>query len=603
MKRKLLIVLGAIVALLVVAAAALPFLLDVERYRPSIEGAIAGATGRAVTIGPMRLTFFPAAELTAVGFSIGEDPRFGSEPFLKAQRLLVRVQLWPLLTRRLVVEALIIDEPAVRLVRDARGEWNYASLTKGVQKAPGGSGGGGATGGAGGAPPGKPAGTSAAGGGFDFAVHNLRLTKGTLSVSQTGGGAAGSKVKAIELDVTDISKGAIGAFDLSFKLEAGPDARLTGKGLAVAPDRAEIGEFSASLAGSRVSGSCSVSRFERPILDVKLNSPSLDLDEMMSLFPAAGPAPAATSAIRTAADVAVVVPARRQAGSASSAPSLLRDLTVRGDLSVDRIKVMNPALSTARARLTMEGGEARLSGVSVNLYKGSLAGDLSARVTESGPPFTLAASVKGVDFNAFASDLSPGLKGLVYGTFDGSLDLEGRDLDTPGLRRNLGGKGSLALRDGKLTSIAALKMLAKALEAAGGGGIGKDETPFSSLAGTFTVANGVLRTDDLALDSPDLDMNASGKIGLDLSLDLAVSAKLSESVSADMVAKTPNLRYLENKKGKLEVDMTLGGTVMAPTAGVDPRMLSRAAKAAGKEQIQKHGKDLLDRVLKKKKPN
>src|SRR5882724_9399 len=122
------IVAGALVALLILVAAALPFLLDVERYRPSIEQAIAGATGRAVTIGPMRLTLFPAAELTAAGFSIGEDPRFGTEPFLRAKRLLVRVQLWPLFTRRLVVEALIIDGPAVRLVRDAKGEWNYASL-------------------------------------------------------------------------------------------------------------------------------------------------------------------------------------------------------------------------------------------------------------------------------------------------------------------------------------------------------------------------------------------------------------------------------------------------------------------------------------------
>src|SRR5882724_8604680 len=123
------IVAGALVALLILVAAALPFLLDVERYRPSIEQAIAGATGRAVTIGPMRLTLFPAAELTAAGFSIGEDPRFGTEPFLRAKR-------------RLVVEALIIDGPAVRLVRDAKGEWNYASLVrpKDGEKAPAGSG-------------------------------------------------------------------------------------------------------------------------------------------------------------------------------------------------------------------------------------------------------------------------------------------------------------------------------------------------------------------------------------------------------------------------------------------------------------------------------
>jgi AsmA protein len=275
-------------------------------------------------------------------------------------------------------------------------------------------------------------------------------------------------------------------------------------------------------------------------------------------------------------------------------------MTVRGDLAVEKIQVMNLSLAQARATLTMEKGVARLSGISVSLYKGQLHGDVTAGVIEPGPPFSLAAQVKGVDFNAFASDFSKGLKGMVYGTLDATLDVHGRGLDTAGLQQNLGGTGSIALRDGKLTSIAALKMLAKGLQTAGGRGVGENETPFKSLSGNFTIANGRLSTSDLALDSPDIDMSAKGDLGLDLTLDLEVAATISGAVSTDMVSKTPNLKYLEDNKGRLEADVQISGTLAAPIVGVDPDMLKRVAKKAGKEQIQKQGKGLLDKFLKKK---
>jgi uncharacterized protein involved in outer membrane biogenesis len=593
-KRKLLIVAGVLAALVVAAAIAVPLLFDVERYRPDIEQAIASATGRSVKVGPLRLTFFPVTELTAAGFTIGEDPRFGAEPFLQADRLVIRVRLWPLLSRHLAVDSLAIEAPRVSLARDAQGNWGYATLMQGPGgKEPPASPGG---------PPGGTGGKESPGpAGFTFSVHSLRLAKGSVIVSQGGRGTSGSpssEVKEINLSVDDIAPGSIGRFDLSFTLQGGAAARLSGTSLSLSPGKAEIKEFTASLGRSSVSGACTVTRFERPILDVRLASPLLDLDEMVGMFPASPGTPQA--AVRVENEIPVVVPARAESGAASGGPSLLRDMTVRGDLSVEKIHVMNLSLASARAKLSMERGEARLSGISVSLYKGSLSGDLSAGVVETGPPFTLQAKVQGVDFNAFATDFSKDLKGLIYGTLGAGLDVQGRGLDTPGLRRNLHGTGSLDLRDGKLTSIAALKMLAKALEAAGGKGVGADETPFKSLTGTFTIAGGLLRTDDLALDSPDIDMAGKGRLGLDLTVDLDVATKISEPVSNDMIAKTPTLKYLVDKKGRLEADLHLGGTLAAPSVGVDPQMLQRAAKNAGKEQLQKQGKGFLDKLLKKK---
>ena len=58
MKRKLLIAIGVIVALLVVAAVALPFLVNADSFRPRVQTELRSALGREVTIGHMELSLF-----------------------------------------------------------------------------------------------------------------------------------------------------------------------------------------------------------------------------------------------------------------------------------------------------------------------------------------------------------------------------------------------------------------------------------------------------------------------------------------------------------------------------------------------------------------
>src|SRR5437867_705434 len=257
MRKKILVAAAAVAVLLIVTGIALVFLLDVDRCRPDIEKAIAAKTGRDVKVGRLQLRLFPVTELQAGGFTIGEDPRFGTEPFLKADRLFVRVDLWPLLSRHLRVDALTIDAPRIRLVRDADGRWAYASLLEGSREGGGAPSQGGAPvhepggPGPGGGPPAQPgAGNAGAvsGGtasGFSLSVRNLRITKGSLTVAdahQSRTSDASGEVKEIDLSVNDLSAGAVGGFDLSFLLPGAgaPRARLTGKSLSLSADRAEI---------------------------------------------------------------------------------------------------------------------------------------------------------------------------------------------------------------------------------------------------------------------------------------------------------------------------------------------------------------------------
>jgi AsmA protein len=125
--RKLLIALG-IVVLLVVAAVALPFLIDVNRYHGQIQAEVQKRLGRNVSLGPMKLSLLPFA-IRVQGATIAEDPSFGEgKVFAKADELYVRADLMPLLRGQVQLRSLELEKPQIELVKNAGGVWNFASL-------------------------------------------------------------------------------------------------------------------------------------------------------------------------------------------------------------------------------------------------------------------------------------------------------------------------------------------------------------------------------------------------------------------------------------------------------------------------------------------
>ena len=128
MKRKPLIILAAIIGVLVLIVVLLPFVVDVNHFRPMITSQMQQALGRPVQIGDLRLSIL-AGGVTAENISIGEDPRFGQAPFLKARSLDVGVSFLPLIfSHSMHVNSITLNEPEVRLIRGAGGKWNFSSL-------------------------------------------------------------------------------------------------------------------------------------------------------------------------------------------------------------------------------------------------------------------------------------------------------------------------------------------------------------------------------------------------------------------------------------------------------------------------------------------
>jgi uncharacterized protein involved in outer membrane biogenesis len=124
-----LMIAGALLVVLVLAAAmAIPRLTDVNRYRSTIEAKVAERLGRPVTLGRMELSAFPQLSAVIHDVQVGGQGVEGST-VLRASTVRARAELLPfLLSRRLQLTAIALEEPEIVLVRSASGQWNWAEI-------------------------------------------------------------------------------------------------------------------------------------------------------------------------------------------------------------------------------------------------------------------------------------------------------------------------------------------------------------------------------------------------------------------------------------------------------------------------------------------
>jgi AsmA protein len=121
-------VVGIVVAVLIVVVVAVPFLINVNSFRPRIESELSTALGRQVSVGNLHLSLL-SGSVAADDLSIADDPAFNKEPFIRAKALNVGVELIPLITSKtLHITNITLDQPQVSLLRSATGKWNFSSL-------------------------------------------------------------------------------------------------------------------------------------------------------------------------------------------------------------------------------------------------------------------------------------------------------------------------------------------------------------------------------------------------------------------------------------------------------------------------------------------
>jgi AsmA protein len=208
--KKALIVVGAIVVLLLIAILVLPSLIDANRFKPEIQTQLGSALGRALQIGNIKLSIFSGGVVVS-DVSISDDPAFSKSPFLTAKELTVGVELVPLIfSKELKVDSITVTDPAVSLVRNSAGVWNYSSMggsSKAAAKSDSGS-------------------KSSASG---LSVQKIEIMNGKITVSTMGSKAKPLVYQDVNLSASDLSYTTQFPFKLSAKDPSNGAVKVEGK--------------------------------------------------------------------------------------------------------------------------------------------------------------------------------------------------------------------------------------------------------------------------------------------------------------------------------------------------------------------------------------
>jgi AsmA protein len=125
--RKIAIVIGIIVIVLVAAVGIFVATFNPNDYRGTVQSKLEQQLDRKVTLGNMELGLFPL-RFKVFNLAVADDPKFGTRPFVQTQELSVSVKLLPLLSKSVQIDSLALDRPNVELIKNAQGVWNFATL-------------------------------------------------------------------------------------------------------------------------------------------------------------------------------------------------------------------------------------------------------------------------------------------------------------------------------------------------------------------------------------------------------------------------------------------------------------------------------------------
>jgi len=229
--KRILKILAIVVGILIVIVIALPFLINVNTFRPKLESELTDALGRQVKVGNLSLSLLSGG-VTADDISIADDPEFSKTPFVQAKALTVGVELIPLIfSKTLNVTDLTLNQPEISLVKSENGEkWNFSSLgaksaSPTAESKPA----------AESKPPAETkkaepqSAPSSSGGNLNISVAKLDVKDGRLTVSRAGSREKQRVYDKVNIEVTNFSFTSSFPFKVTAQLPGGGSLNLDGK--------------------------------------------------------------------------------------------------------------------------------------------------------------------------------------------------------------------------------------------------------------------------------------------------------------------------------------------------------------------------------------
>ncbi|MEN0652441.1 MULTISPECIES: AsmA family protein [Hyphobacterium] len=614
--RRILTILGLLIVLVLGAAIALPFLIPESVYRDRAQIAASDSLGREVVLaGDVSLSILPRLEIRAHDVTIGNAEGFGDEPFAEAGEMRLAVQLWPLINRRVEIDEFALIDPVIRLTEQG-GRNNWTFEPRGDQTdAPAASGTGFRQG-----PGALP---------FDGTISDVRIENGLIVYTSGGetrtieGLDLGLKMPGVDEPVEiegalttegesisfDITLGSLRAFFEGARTDL--DLSLGGRLVTLTLDGAVLeGEaiaYSGSMdttipslrgladfLGSPMPEGDSFNRFAASgdisgsLERIALRNASLSLDDLAAtgnfILTLGGARPAVSGDLHIPEiDVNPYLPEGGEStggGAIQPWPETPVDLSPLGLVDADftlttgRILFGDIVIESGDSpiQLDLDIVNSRLQAAVTNfvLYEGR--GRIGLVANGRGTPsFSLNANLERLDALPFL-EAAAGFDRL-SGTGALNLDILTTGNTTAALMNGLGGNGRFQFADGAIRGVNLAQVLRNIQSAITSGsmpeGFGEqEETDFSSLNGTFTLANGVATNNDLLMLSPLVRVAGAGTVDIGgQSLDYSLRPRAVASLQGQ--GGNTDLRGIE-------IPIRIRGSFASPSVSIDFEAISRA---------------------------
>ncbi|NGZ96806.1 MAG: hypothetical protein CV089_11905 [Nitrospira sp. WS110] len=526
---KILIGLLLLVVLLVGAVLSLPFLVDLNKYQDQYKPIIEEALNRQVQLQDIRLTIWPRIGATVAGFAVMDDPSFGSGPFASLSSLDVGVKVMPLLSGQVEVEEVTLRNPVITVIKNKNGVLNVSTIGRKGVAVPE-------------APSRAP--IPSVEGPLKIlamlAVDKVSIDGGKLTYrDQSVATATEYVLQDLELLLRDVRLGQTPNLHVASLVQPfNMPVKLNGT----------FGPLKDTMDVEAINFQLSVGK-----TDFTITGKAADHNATVNV----------SSPVINTANLPIALPFKK--------PVEIKNLQIAAEV---------------------KGQEAKLNTLSFGLFDGEVKANGKLVAGSDAPPFNGGVAIQGIQ-------LGPALSAVaetplsVSGTAGADLSVQGRGFSMPDLTKALQGTGHLAVKDGKIQGVNILQEVVSALKVAGISIGDPKATVFSTIETDLAIKQGVIKLQNLLMDSHDFQATGGGTIGFDQQLNLLVNLNLSQEVSQKLSGASPVVK-IAMKEDRLSLPLTITGTAQAPSYGVDIKGLTGKVQ----EQVKKKVEETVGGLLK-----
>jgi len=568
--------LGALVVLVIAAAAIFAATFDPNKYRGQIEAAVKEKTGRTLKLaGNLELAFWPSLGAKVGGVTLSE--KGSDQEFVALDSAHASVAVLPLLHGAVLVDGIRITGLKANVVKDKQGKFNFSDLLESPAEKP--------------AAETKPA-EPAKGGPVAFDIGSVRVERSSVSYRDL---ASGQEIALSDIDLATGRIGEKASGKLKFSVQAkGRNPDLDAKVQLAGDYNVDIPGKSYALSG--LDGKVTGTMAKGP-LDLKLSIPKVettggvvtaqkltaevtlpmpDLPQKTLKVSLEGGAKADLDKQSANADLVVKLdestiqaklalpklsppvynfdvaidklnldrympggtedkkqqPEKKEPskpGAPAETPvdlSALKGLNASGKLQIGQFQARGLKAANVKAEVKAANGRADVAPHSAELYQGKVAGALS--LNAEGNRVALKEDLSGISIGPLLKDVAQ--KDMLDGHGNIALDVNAAGPTVEAMKRALAGTARVQLKDGAIKGFNLAEALRKAKSALGS----KEEkatasqakqTDFSEMSASFVIKNGVAHNEDLDVKAPLFRVGGKGDINIgNSSLDYTTKA-------------------------------------------------------------------------------